>query len=235
MSDSGAPRLEIDRQRPVERVHLGDGRSWVDLSDGVVPDHESLFEEMMATVEWRQAEVWKYERYVEERRLGAVLRRDSLPTAVRQLGMHLESRYRVRFDAPVAILYRDGEDFQGLHSDRNMKWLDETVIAILVLGTPRPFRLRPRRSWTDPAARADRSEDVDLAPGHGSLLVMGGRCQREWLHGVPAAQTDEPRISISWRWTSRRGQPDTSPGYFDGLHYSDGPQRRGTRTRRVNP
>lgn len=234
--DSADPGgLAIDRQRPVERIRLGDGRSWVDLSHGVVPDHRALFDELRSEVDWRQAEVWRYERYVEERRLGAALRREQLPAALRQMGLHLESRYRVRFDAPMAILYRDGEDFQGLHSDRNMKWLDETLIAILVLGTPRPFRLRPRRSWTDPAARVDSSEDVDLMPGEGSLLVMGGRSQQDWLHGVPAERTDQPRISITWRWTSRRGRPDTSPGYFDGLHYSDGPRRAGTRTRRSEP
>jgi alkylated DNA repair dioxygenase AlkB len=146
--------------------------------------------------------------------------------------MHLESRYRVRFDGVTAILYRNGEDFQGLHSDRELRWLDETLIAILVLGAARPFRFRPRRDVNDPQQRADESEDVVLHPGHGDLMVMGGRCQRDWLHGVPAAPTEEPRVSLTWRWTSRRGQPDTAPGYFDGRQFSDRPNPRGRRSRR---
>jgi hypothetical protein len=54
-------------------------------------------------------------------------------------------------------------------------------------------------------------DDVVLTPGEGDLLIMGGACQREWLHGVPRAATDRPRISLTWRWTSRRGRPDTNP------------------------
>lgn len=234
---SAPPSLEIERGTPVDRVSLGDGSSWVDLRRGFVHEPEELLDEALTTTEWMQGEVWRFDRYVEERRLGAWLHPDRLAhgrlrDAVRQTGMHLESAYRVRFSGVSAILYRDGEDFQGLHSDREMKWLDETLIAILVLGEDRPFRLRPRGSWTDPAQRADASADVDLRPGHGDLLVMGGRAQRDWLHGVPAFPTPRPRISITWRWTSKRGRPDTSPSYFDGKQFSDRPQTKGHRMRR---
>ena len=72
-------------------------------------------------------------------------------------------------------------------------------------------------------------DDIVVMPGEGDLLVMGGACQRNWLHGVPAADTGNPRISLTWRWTSRRGRPDTNPGYFDGRQFSDAPRRPGTR------
>ncbi|MHB1139416.1 MAG: alpha-ketoglutarate-dependent dioxygenase AlkB, partial [Microthrixaceae bacterium] len=147
-------------------------------------------------------------------------------------GLLLDAAYRVRFSGVSAILYRDGQDFQGLHSDREMKWLDDTLIAILVLGESRPFRLRPRGSWTDPAVRADAAADVVVHPGHGDLLVMGGRAQRDWLHGVPLDTTTRPRISITWRWTSRRGRPDTGPSYTEGKHFSDRPRVPGHRVRR---
>lgn len=228
------------RDAPVERTPLGDGRSWVELRRGFARGPEPLLDEALTKVPWMKGEIWRFDRYVEERRLGAWLRPDGLGagrlgTAVRQSGLHLESAYRVRFSGVSAILYRDGEDFQGLHSDREMKWLDDTLIAILVLGEARPFRLRPRRSWTDPGARVDDSEDVVLRPGHGDLLVMGGRAQRDWLHGVPRdPSTTRPRISITWRWTSRRGRPDTSPGYFEGQHFSDRPRVPGHRFRPVD-
>lgn len=228
-----APDLGIDRAAPVQRLALGDGSSWVDLCPAFVRDPEGLLAEVLEHTPWRQGEVWRYDRYVEERRLGAWLRPDELVPAVRQTGMHLESRYRVPFEGVTAIHYRDGRDFQGLHSDREMRWLDDTRIAILVLGEARPFLLRPRRDVNDPAQRADASEDVELRPGHGTLVVMGGRCQQDWLHGIPADPTTLPRVSLTWRWTSRRGRPDTAPGYFEGRSYSDRPQPRGFRTRRV--
>ena len=69
-------------------------------------------------------------------------------------------------------------------------------------------------------------------PGEGDMIVMGGASQREWLHGVPRADTPNPRISLTWRWTSRGGRPDTNPTYFDGRQYSDRPRRPGSRMRR---
>lgn len=212
----------------------------MDLRRGFARDPETLLDEALTTVPWGQGEIWRFDRYVEERRLGAWIRPDGfghgrLGDTVRQAGLHLESAYGVRFSGVSAILYRDGEDFQGLHSDREMTWLDDTLIAILVLGEARPFRLRPRGSWIDPEARRDASSDVDLRPGHGDLLVMGGRAQRDWLHGVPRDPTTRPRISITWRWSSRRGHPDTNPGYSEGKHFSDGPRMPGRRTRRPGP
>jgi len=35
--------------------------------------------------------------------------------------------------------------------------------------------------------------------GHGDLLVMGGSCQRTWLHGVPKVARAGARISIQFR------------------------------------
>jgi hypothetical protein len=75
-------------------------------------------------------------------------------------------------------------------------------------------------------------DDIVLMPGEGDLLVMGGACQREWLHGVPAVPgVDRARISLTWRWTSKRGRPDTNPTFYDGRQFSDGPRRAGSRMR----
>src|SRR4029079_8672227 len=105
-------------------------------------------------------EVLRYDRYVPERRLGAGLRAEANPF-LRQIDLHLQRRYRPRLDGVAgvlyrqrfagvaAILYRTGEDFQGLHSDREMRWLDDTLIAIVVLGQRRPFVIRERSPMTD--------------------------------------------------------------------------------------
>jgi alkylated DNA repair dioxygenase AlkB len=226
--------LEINRAAAVERLALGDGSSWVDRVDGFLAEPDAVFANVHQTTRWQQAEVLRYDAWVPEQRLSAHLSERVLPTAVRQTGLHLESRYRVKWTGVTAILYRDGHDFQGLHSDREMKWLDDTLIAILVLGQRRPFVMRQR---IGPANQADRTpagqgaDDIVLLPGEGDLLVMGGRHQRDWLHGIPATDTDQPRVSLTWRWTSRRGQPDTNPGYYDGRQFSDAPRQTGTRWR----
>lgn len=229
-ADTG--ELLIDRQAAVERIPLAPG-SWVELVPNFVRDAGRVLAELHDSLAWQQTEVLRYDHYAPENRLGAGARIDS-HALFRQIDLHLRSRFRVQFTGVAAILYRDGRDFQGLHSDREMRWLDDTLIAITVLGARRPFVLRPRgeRAPVERVPAGIDPADVVLTPGEGDLLVMGGACQREWLHGVPAAlDVARPRISLTWRWTSRRGRPDTNPTYYDGRHFSDGARQPGSRYR----
>lgn len=226
------PALTIDRQAAVDRTEL-DGGAWVDVVRGFVHNADDVFAEFHQRTPWRETEVLRYDRYVPEKRLSAGLTADAHPL-LRHTQLHLESRYRVRFSGVAGLLYRNGDDFQGLHSDREMRWLDDTLIAIVVLGERRPFVLRQRQgdaSFVDKTPAGTRVGDIDVQPGHGDLLVMGGSSQRTWLHGVPAADTPLPRISLTWRWTSRTGRPDTNPGYADARQFSDRPRQPGTRFR----
>lgn len=228
-----AEQLHIDRNATVDRITLAPN-SWVDLVRGFVRDADAAFSQLNDSLAWQQTEVLRYDHYVPEKRLGVGVRTDAFPL-LHQTDLHLRSRFRVQFTGVGALLYRDGQDFQGLHSDREMRWLDDTLIAIVVLGVRRPFVLRPRLERGVPVDRIPAGtspDDVVIMPGEGDLLVMGGACQREWLHGVPAAPgVGRPRISLTWRWTSRRGRPDTNPTYSDGRHFSDGPRQPGSRAR----
>ncbi len=184
-------------------------------------------------VPWRQQEVLRYERYVPERRLHAGLAAERHPL-LRQTELHLRSVYRVAGSGVAALLYRDGADFQGVHGDRELRWLDDTLIGIVVLGARRPFVVRARAPLAEVTERVPAGADpgdLVLTPGEGDLLVMGGACQRDWLHGVPAVPGhDDPRVSLTWRWTSKQGRPDTNPTFYDGRQFSDGPRRPATRT-----
>ena len=122
----------------------------------------------------------------------------------------LQHRYRVKFDCVALAHYRDGRDGQAFHRDRDMRYCEDTVIAILSFGPRRPWLLRPR-------TRADKwiaehgGATVDLAPAGGDLLVMGGRCQVDWEHSVPQAGTGpdaagSPRSGGGPRAGSARGR-----------------------------
>jgi len=202
---------------------------------GFVRQPAAELAEILAGTPWVQNETLRYDKYVPERRLAAGLRPDTRPM-LGQTHLHLRSAYGRQMNGVGAIHYRTGNDFQGLHSDRELRWLDDTLIAIVVLGQRRPFVFRERGRWLDSlVGRVPAGQDpadVVLLPGEGDLLVMGGRCQADWLHGVPACDTPNPRISLTWRWTSRSGRPDTNPGYSDGRQFSDGPQRPVKRARR---
>jgi alkylated DNA repair dioxygenase AlkB len=107
----------------------------------------------------------------------------------------LDARYAAelgeRFVTAGLCLYRDGRDSVAWHGDTIGRGsLEDTMVAILSLGTPRPLLLRP--AGGGPTLRHDL--------GHGDLLVMGGSCQRTWQHAIPkSARPTGPRISVQFR------------------------------------
>lgn len=218
MSDSA----HVDREVAVERLDLGDG-AWVDVARGWMAHADDLYELLLANVAWQTSQLFRYDHHVEERRLGASWRSGTpLPhPALAEATRVLQHRYAAQFDGFGMIQYRDGSDGQAFHRDMDMRWLDDTVIAILTLGAQRPWLLRPRSArHTDVPGKGATH---DLAPGPGDLHVMGGRTQADWEHSVPylgPASTVGPRISIQWRFARRTGRPFQGASYRAPLHYS---------------
>lgn len=207
-----APALR--RGANVERVELDEG-SWVDVVRGWVVNADALYDTVVAAMPWRQGRVFRYERWVDEPRLTAAQPSGRPPADPVLLDAQraLRARYGVTFDGFSLNWYRNGEDSQAFHRDRDLRWLDDTLIALLVLGARRPFRLRPRANRYAHEA-PDRGATHDLAPGHGDLVVMGGACQVGWEHSVPRAPgVAGGRISVQWRWTSRTGRPVVGASY----------------------
>lgn len=204
----------------VERIQL-DRTSWVDVSRGWLPDADELFEALLRDVAWQQGRLFRYDHWVKENRLGSFWSPGTpLPhPALADIHKTLQRQYKVQFASFGLMQYRNGRDGQAFHRDTDMKWLEDTVIAILTLGARRPWHLRPKASRYDHSE--GRGATHDLAPGSGDLLVMGGRCQSDWEHSVPylAAQPMGVRISVQWRWTSRRGRPFAGGSYGAPLNY----------------
>jgi alkylated DNA repair dioxygenase AlkB len=114
-----------------------------------------------------------------------------LASAREQLSDHYSAELGEPFSSIGLCLYRDGRDSVAWHGDTFGRGrTEDTMVAILSLGSPRTLALRPR------AGGEVRRHEV----GHGDLLVMGGSCQRTWEHAVPkTARPVGPRISVQFR------------------------------------
>lgn len=200
----------------MQRIDLDD-TSWVDVVRGFVPDTQDLFEHLRESSKWEQSRSIRDGKMIPDPRLGAglsVAQMSRIPI-LHLSRLALEARYRIRLGGAGMVLYRDGRDGVGFHSDDEMRYLDNTIVAGLVLGAARPVALKPR----------GRGEARAFSIGDGDLYVMGGRAQADWLHAVPKADECGPRISVIWRWTSKQGPPWSSPTHF----VPDAPRRRGWR------
>ncbi|MFD9123948.1 alpha-ketoglutarate-dependent dioxygenase AlkB [Kitasatospora sp. NPDC059571] len=178
------------------RTVLGDG-AWIDLLPGWLHGAGALFEQLAADVPWHAERRTMYERVVDVPRLlafygeGDPLPHPVLTEARGALSAHYGPELGEPFTTAGLCYYRDGHDSVAWHGDRlGRGGRQDTMVAIVSVGEPRPLLLRPRGGG--PAVRR--------LLGHGDLLVMGGTCQRTWEHAVPkSSRPVGPRISIQFR------------------------------------
>lgn len=209
MADLAAP--------DIERLDL-DAGSWVDLARGwLSPDEAAeLYQGLLDNVSWRQGRVFRYDHWYEEPRLGGWWAPGNPPPHPLLVDVHrvVQRTWRKQFDGVALAWYRDGRDSVAWHADRELKWLDDTVIGVLTLGAKRPWLLKPK------AQKFAEVPTTDLRPEGGDLFVMGGRAQADWVHSVPKVPgLREGRISLQWRWTSRRGRQELGGSYRKPRRY----------------
>ena len=175
------------------RVEL-DAESWVDYAPGWVAGADELFAELLTAKKWGQRTRTMFDKRVVEPRLTSSWRAASgkplSPVVLEDMRRILSARYGIELDSMGMILYRDGRDSVAWHGDRIAREIERPIVALLSLGHPRRFLLRPKGGG--------RSRPFEL--GRGDLLVTGGRTQRLWQHSVPKVATAVgPRISLAFR------------------------------------
>ena len=177
------------------RHHLARG-AWVDLLPGWVGG-AGLLERLLEDVPWRAERRPMYDRVVDVPRLLCHYGEgDRLPHPVLEAVRDaLNARYAPELGEPLVsaglCLYRDGRDSVAWHGDTIGRGkTEDTMVAIVSLGSPRTFLLRPRGGGVT----------IRHQLGHGDLIVMGGSCQRTWEHAIPkTARPVGPRISVQFR------------------------------------
>ena len=126
------------------------------------------------------------------------------PVFVERLAAEVGAAVGWRFNYVLVNRYRDGQDALGWHADDEADLGPAPVIATASVGGERLLRVRRRR------ARGTTTDSIAQPLAHGSLLLMWGRCQRDYQHCVP--RTVKPvaeRVSFTFRWTSG-GRPAES-------------------------
>ena len=166
--------------------HQLDDEAWVDHCTAFVRGADRVFEEVMRSGHWAQHDRLMYGERVMQPRLNA-----SWPdlTIIEQMRTALSQRYGVEFVSGGCNLYRDGRDSVAWHRDKIAKAIVNPTVAIVSLGEPRAFLMRPRGGGSS----------TRFLPRSGDLIVTGGTAQRTWEHTVPKVKSAGPRMSITFR------------------------------------
>jgi alkylated DNA repair dioxygenase AlkB len=187
------------------RIPLASG-AWLDYDPGWLSPAEAdqALGALRDELAWEQREIVLFGRRILQPRLiawagelgyrysGQTLEPRAFTPAAQRLLARVRTQTGVLFNHVLVNRYRSGEDSMGLHADDEPELGPDPVVAIVSLGTARRLVIKPRR-------KADRARH-DLELGHGALVVMGGTCQRHYVHGVPRqAGVRGERISLTFR------------------------------------
>ncbi len=188
----------FDSLRSVEHVTLSRG-AWVEVKRSWIRGGFGLFDDLVASPQWRAEQRRMYDTVVDVPRLlrffgtGDAMPWPELAEARDRLSAHYQSVLGEDFTSTGLCLYRDGRDSVAWHGDTLGRGAThDTIVAVLSLGASRTFALRPKGSGQAIRMRLD----------HGDLIVMGGTCQRTWDHAIPkTARSIGPRVSVQFRPT----------------------------------
>ena len=192
--------LGLDRAFTTAKRSAIDASSWVELVPAWMRGGEELLEQLLESVPWQQHYRRMFEQTFLEPRLTAQYKSvDSAPhRALIDAASALSDHYGVKYDNLWMNLYRNGRDSTGWHRDRFSCRRPECIVPVLTLGAARRFLLKPRAGGSS----------IGFEPHSGDLIVMGGRCQEDWVHCVPKGDPAiGVRISVNFQSSeqARRG------------------------------
>ncbi len=111
-------------------------------------------------------------------------------TELRELKKIIEKETGETFNSCLLNLYHNGSEGMAWHSDGEKDLKENGAIASLSFGAERKFAFKHKKT----------KQTVSLNLEQGSLLVMKGECQKNWLHRLPPTKKIfGDRINLTFR------------------------------------
>jgi alkylated DNA repair dioxygenase AlkB len=171
-----------------------------------------LLRELCETTVWRQETIRLYGKDIAVPRLTAWYGDEGLRytysgienVALRWTAPLLEVKRAVEppcgviFNSVLLNRYRTGKDSVSWHADDEPEFGERPVIASVSFGGTRKFQLKHKK-------RKDLKASLELT--HGSLLIMRGGTQANWLHQIPKTpRAVAERVNLTFRLIVRMAE-----------------------------
>ena len=182
-------------------------------NDGVVHYYGPLFSvkeannylaQLLNAVEWKNDEVIIYGKHIVTKRKTAWYgdkaykysysntTKQALPWTNELLALKkiVEAQSGESFNSCLLNLYHNGSEGMSWHSDAEKELKENSAIASLSFGAERKFSFK----------HVSSKKTTSLILQHGSLLVMKGVTQKNWLHCLPTTtKINHPRVNLTFR------------------------------------
>jgi alkylated DNA repair dioxygenase AlkB len=165
-------------------------------------DNARVMQRLLDETAWRAETIFLFGREVAQPRLSAWHGEqrytysgrtfEPLPFTPLQLEIKraVEAASGKRFNSLLLNYYRNEQDSMGFHSDDEPELGPQPAIASVSFGATRTFILKHKKQ--------PKTVKIDLTDG--SLLLMAGKLQHCWRHGINKERTPRgPRINLTFR------------------------------------
>jgi alkylated DNA repair dioxygenase AlkB len=184
------------------RIPIDDGELYFMQQLPLGHSNAEIMQRLRDETAWKAETIFLFGREVQQPRLSAWYGEarytysgrsfEPLPFTSLQLEIKqaVEAATGKRFNSVLLNYYRDGQDSMGFHSDDEPELGPQPAIASLSFGATRTFVLKHKK----------RPQTVKLDLTDGSLLLMTGKLQHCWRHGINKERKPcGPRINLTFR------------------------------------
>jgi alkylated DNA repair dioxygenase AlkB len=172
----------------------------------VINQHDAAFyfKRLLNNIEWKNDEAVIFGKHIITKRKAAWYgdsgflytysntTKQALPWTKELLALKkiAEERSGASFNSCLLNLYHNGEEGMSWHSDDEKSLGKDTAIASISLGAERKFAFKHKKT----------AHSVSLLLEDGSLLLMKGSTQTNWLHSLPkSTRVKQARINLTFR------------------------------------
>jgi alkylated DNA repair dioxygenase AlkB len=167
-------------------------------------DANNYFKTLVHSIEWKNDEAMIFGKHIITKRKAAwygdasfsytysKVTKQALPWTtelyfLKQLAQQITG---AAYNSCLLNLYHNGDEAMAWHSDDEKTLAKDGAIASISLGAERKFAFKHKRT----------EETVSILLEHGSLLVMKGTTQTNWLHRLSKSRlVREARINLTFR------------------------------------
>lgn len=187
----------------LETIAIEDGELGLLAQLPLAESNEAVLARLIAETGWKSETITLWGKQHAQPRLTAWhgdkpyrysgLTLEPLPFTPLLLGLKaaVEAASGACFNSVLLNYYRDGRDSMGMHSDDEPELGPAPVIASLSFGATRDFILQHKRT----------KQRLKLPLASGSLLLMGGNMQKNWLHGInKSSRPIGARVNLTFRF-----------------------------------
>ncbi len=165
---------------------------------------DAYLENLLDTIEWKNDEAIIFGRHIITKRKvawygddgysykysGTTKQALSWTPELLELKTITEQITGESFNSCLLNLYHDGNEGMAWHSDDEKSLGKDSAIASLSFGAERKFSLKHRVT----------KESHSVLLENGSLLIMKGATQTNWLHSLPKSKRIiSPRVNLTFR------------------------------------